>query len=74
MDDGYDWVGGTQVLLTNEWQHIAMEPVRGAMGSPSLVKPIAFCRAALRQCIAVESCCWRVRARADGTCEYYSLP
>jgi len=27
VDDGYDWVGGASVVLTNEWQHIAMEPV-----------------------------------------------
>ena len=27
VDEGYDWVGGAEVALTNEWQHIAMEPV-----------------------------------------------
>ena len=30
VDEGYDWVGGAKVLLTHEWQHIAMEPVRRA--------------------------------------------
>ena len=27
VDEGYDWVGGAEVMLSNEWQHIAMEPV-----------------------------------------------
>lgn len=27
VDDGYEWVGGSPVTLTNVWQHIAMEPV-----------------------------------------------
>ena len=27
MDEGYDWVGGAEIELGTEWQHIAMEPV-----------------------------------------------
>ena len=27
VDEGYDWVGGAEIELGTEWQHIAMEPV-----------------------------------------------
>lgn len=27
VDNGYDWVGGDKLLLSSEWQHIAMEAV-----------------------------------------------
>jgi hypothetical protein len=27
VDEGYDYIGGAEVTLTSEWQHIAMEPV-----------------------------------------------
>ena len=25
VDEGYEWVGGATLSLTNQWQHIAME-------------------------------------------------
>ena len=27
VDEGYQWIGGAEVGLTQEWQHFAMEPV-----------------------------------------------
>ena len=27
VDEGYEWIGGAEVSLMSEWQHIAMEPV-----------------------------------------------
>ena len=27
VDEGYDWIGGAQVALSQSWQHIAMAPV-----------------------------------------------
>ena len=27
VDEGYDWVGGANIILSDQWQHIAMEAV-----------------------------------------------
>eukprot|EP00966_Prymnesium_polylepis_P268926 6212819-Prymnesium_polylepis.1 len=27
VDEGYEWIGGAEVALASDWQHIAMEPV-----------------------------------------------
>jgi hypothetical protein len=58
VDNGYDWVGGDKVALTEEWQHIAMEAV------PTLPKhnmheiQIAFMVRSLVLHSALSAPCW----------------